>query len=1105
MRVIVPAAAPPRRSVRSTRAATLELLGLTAATVVMLVGLLLTYAGQTQSAETIHAELSSGALINLRQLHSANDLVPRLTMFGSPFERDAVARAVYRRATSDTPPLDRIGELAGVTIPAADIRKNPRLVELAARLTHRPDLDRVPVFTPADLSAIKPGLIVRTPEEFAAELRVAASVFFLAFWTAHLVRRWRGVDDDPVLLPIVLMLSGIGLMSMVALRDPLRDTVLADRYALGVAGGAAVLVACSFVDLEASRLRRAVALPLFIALGLAALLLVFGSGPGTSGAKVNLFGVQPVEAIRLLVILALAAYFAHRLEFLREFSEPPTPARPWLRYVRLPRWKDIGPVIVSMSLVLLFFFLQKDLGPALVLSFVFLGLYGIARGRVAFVLVGLGMLLAAFALAYELGFPATVRQRVAIWIHPWDNGVTGGDQIAHGLWALATGAIWGTGPGVGDPQLIPAGHTDFVLAAVGEELGFVGLLVVLALYVLLCWRCMRVARRAPGDYTAFLSVGVALGLVIQAFVIAGGLLGILPLSGVVTPFLSYGRSSMLANFAAVGIILGVARRAGAVREHLSVPVRILTAVLAVAALAVAGRAGWIQAVKADSIATASSLTEQADGAVRFQYNPRLTAVARLIERGTIVDRNGLPLATSRRDEVQAIAKRYQAAGVQPLDSCADERSRCYPLGGLAFHLVGNATHQTNWAARNSSFLERDNDAQLKGFDDRAQSVSVLNRRTGKVEHTIRRDYQDLLPLLRNRSRPSDPAVQALLARDRNVHGSIDARLQVRAAGALQREIQSGGFTRGAAVVLDVETGDVLAAISYPWPSAADMQQREVAATGTSMAECLLDRPRYGLYPPGSTFKLLVAAAALRAAPANEHQAFACIRLPDGRVGNYVSGSTRPIRDDPMDKTPHGSVDLQRGLVVSCNAYFAQLALHVGPQPLLDAASLFQIDVAQPPTAAALRRTLAQAGYGQGQVVVSPVKMARIAAAIARQGRVPQARWTIGGAPATAAEPQLLSPADATLLARYMRDVVTSGTGRSLAANLTPIAGKTGTAEVDSGRAHSWFAGFAPFGGAAGQRRIAFAVVVENAGYGARAAAPIAGDLVKAARELGLIR
>ena len=107
--------------------------------------------------------------------------------------------------------------------------------------------------------------------------------------------------------------------------------------------------------------------------------------------------------------------------------------------------------------------------------------------------------------------------------------------------------------------------------------------------------------------------------------------------------------------------------------------------------------------------------------------------------------------------------------------------------------------------------------------------------------------------------------------------------------ALQRHIQSGGFTRGAAVVLDVETGDVLAAVSYPWPSTAGYAAaRGRSARPAPLAERLLDRPRYGLYPPGSTFKLLIAAAALRAAPLDEHETFACVRLPDGRVGNYVA-------------------------------------------------------------------------------------------------------------------------------------------------------------------------------------------------------------------------
>ena len=304
------------------------------------------------------------------------------------------------------------------------------------------------------------------------------------------------------------------------------------------------------------------------------MLLLLGSGPGTSGVKVNLFGVQPVEAIRLLVVFALAAYFAGRLDLLRELSQPATPERPWLRYVRVPSWKDVRPVVVSMALVLAFFFLQKDLGPALVLSCVVMALYAIARGRTAFVFTGFAMLLAGFAAAYWIGHPATVGQRVAIWLDPWNNGVPGGNQIAHGLWALSTGSLWGAGPGMGSAASVPAGHTDFVLAAIGEELGFVGIVVVAALYALLSWRCLRVAARAPGDYTAFLAVGVALALVVQAFVIAAGLLGLAPLAGVVTPFVSFGRSSMLANCLAVGIVLGIARRRGPVRTQLAAPITV---------------------------------------------------------------------------------------------------------------------------------------------------------------------------------------------------------------------------------------------------------------------------------------------------------------------------------------------------------------------------------------------------------------------------------------------------------------------------------------------------------------------------------------------------
>jgi cell division protein FtsW (lipid II flippase)/cell division protein FtsI/penicillin-binding protein 2 len=1099
MRVIAPASVHAvRPEARRARALNLELAGLLAVSIVVTFGVLIAVSARMARVE------GGASAISLANLKSASDLAPALNVFSSATERDVVAAALFRRASSE-PRLQHVGALASVSIGADEIRRRPALARLRERLARRGEVTELALLSAADIAAIKPNLVVRNAGEFRVRAARAFTLLLAPFWLAHLVRRWRRRDDDPVLLPVLMLLCGIGLMVMFALRDPLRDTISAETFVTGIAAGLLALVVASEVDFEASRLRRAVLLPLGAALGLALLLLLFGSGPGSSGVKVNLFGAQPVEIIRLLVIFALAAYFGRRIELLRELSEPVAPSRWWLRFVRVPRWKDVRPVLASMALVLLFFFFQKDLGPALVLTCVFLALYGVGRGHVAFVLTGFALLVLAFAAAYVIGQPATVRQRVTIWANPWNNGVPGGNQIAHGFWALSTGGIWGSGPGLGNPELIPAGHTDFVLAAVGEELGFLGIGAVVLLYALLAWRCFRAALRAPGDYSAFLATGIALGLVVQAIVIASGLLGLVPLSGVVTPFLSFGRSSMLANCFAVGIVLAIAQRRGPTRVHMQSSLNALGGVLAVAAVVVGARAAWIQTVRADAIASAPSLSEQADGGYRFEHNPRLLLAARTLPRGTIYDRSGLPLATSRPQEIAALASTYRAAGVTPVQPCDSTQDRCYPLAGITFHVIGDWNHQSNWGARNSSYIERDSDARLKGFDDHARAVEVLNPRTGQRHAAITRDYAELLPLVRQRYWPRSSAIRALEARNRDIHLSIDARLQLRASAVLKQRIEAGGEKHGAAVVLDGTTGEVLASVSYPWPSVRDLDRAGEQPIDDPGAEApWLDRVRYGLYPPGSVFKLLIAGAALRSDAAGSE--FMCERLPDGRVGHTVRGSVRPVRDDPMDTIPHGAVTLSEGLAVSCNAYFAQLAQHLGPRPVLDVASLFQIDVAQPPTIAGLQATLAHAGYGQGQVVVSPLKMAMVSASIASGGSRVPVRWVQARREDRTANRELrfLSSNQAAQLGRMMRSVVTDGTGRAVRSNAVAIAGKTGTAEVGNGAAHSWFTGFAPYGGG-GEGRIAFAVLVENAGYGARAAAPVAGELVTAARDLGFIK
>jgi cell division protein FtsI/penicillin-binding protein 2 len=418
-------------------------------------------------------------------------------------------------------------------------------------------------------------------------------------------------------------------------------------------------------------------------------------------------------------------------------------------------------------------------------------------------------------------------------------------------------------------------------------------------------------------------------------------------------------------------------------------------------------------------------------------------------------------------------------------------ARHYPLGALTVHLLGDVRSRANWGARNSSLIERDSMVRLQGYNDRARVVEVPHPATGKPAYAVRHDFRELLPLLRHRHEPDHPAVRKVMDRKRDVQTSIDARLQVRTARILEAGLKKLNRLKGAAVVLDVANGDLLASVSYPWPD------RMPARLGPDDGiDELLDRARYGLYPPGSTFKIVTAMAALRADPSSANLTYECRPLNDGRVGNYVKGWGRPIRDDVADKSAHGSVDMRKGTVVSCNAYYAQLGTYkVGAAALKSTADLLGIATGN------LKDALPQASYGQGQVVASPFQLARAAATVAAGGQMPYGRWVTDETNARVEPPvKIVEAAQARLLGDYMRGVVTGGTGRSAASAPVPVAGKTGTAELERKPSHAWFIGFAPYGAP----RIAFAVLVENGQYGGSAAAPIARDIVAAAAQLGLL-
>jgi cell division protein FtsI/penicillin-binding protein 2/cell division protein FtsW (lipid II flippase) len=985
-------------------------------------------------------------LVNLNAVNGPDELLPLLESISNREQRQAAADGMFEFLERSRP-LANVGTLSRV---------------------RREDGPRLP------LARIKPLVIVRTPREFRDAFLLWAALYFAAFHLVSVVWRKTKFRGDSAFLPALHLLTGIGLVLMASMRDPLRDTLEFRKFCLGVVLGCAVLALAAAPAFDYRRFSDWCYAPLFGALALFGLLMRFGRGPAGNDAKVNLGPFQPVELIKILLIIFLAGYFTRHWERLRDLREKRV--FPGLfRRAGMPRLEHVLPVLGATAVALIMFFALKDLGPALVTFFVFLALFGAARGRPGVAVAGLLLMAGSVAAGYHLGQPHTVVERIDMWLAPWDNNVRGGNQLAHAIWAFSTGGPMGSGPGWGDTEMIPAGSTDLVLPAIGEEWGFPGAATVLLLVGFLVARAFRAARRSDTYFGFFLALGLGTLIGCEMLLISAGVLGVLPLSGVVSPFLSSGNTAMLANFLIIALLASIsaAGQKAPASDVLRPSARPVKWVLLTAGLVLLCFAARYQIFDDTVYLSRDARSYEEDGVKRAQHNPRMNSLAREITRGTIYDRNGIPLAASRWDELERHQAEYASLGVS-LDSISHFENRHYPFGAATAHLTGDLRTGEEFHASNASLVEHDSNAKLQGYD-----------------------YAELARLVRYRHQPGNPEIARILARDRDIHTTIDIRLQLEAKQILENRLREAGESKGAVVVMSAATGDVLAMVSAPAPDPPGV--RQAAPTPDE----LLDRALYGQYPPGSTFKLVTAIAALTKDPGLRRRTYLCHTLPDGRAGTNIAGWNRPIKDDIGDRA-HGTLDLQRAIVVSCNAYFAQLGVHdVGSQALADTAARLGISTGD---MRELRQALPFAAYGQGPVLISPFKMARVAATIAALGRMPEGRWVADSSNARNDAPVEALPApQAAFLAQAMRRVVTEGTARNAMAG-TPLsmAGKTGTAQLDAGLPHSWFTGFAPYDGDPA-RRLAFAVLVEHGGYGARVAAPIAREVMEAARKLGLVQ
>ncbi|MEM6336061.1 MAG: FtsW/RodA/SpoVE family cell cycle protein, partial [Bacteroidota bacterium] len=971
------------------------------------------------------------------------------------------------------------------------------------------------------LARVKGNLSVRSRTDFLLGVLFSIVLVFGSLYLVHVAwssgraLTWAGkrprlaqqhpFSGDQLLLPIVHALSGLGFILMLSLRDPIRDTALGLSFAWGVLLGAGALWLASRLDVQ--RLRRpadgwqpALWVPLAGSVALFLALVLFGSGPTGSDAKVNVFGFQPAELVKLLMVAFLAAYFSRRWELLRSLRERGTESG-LLRRLNVPRLQYVVPVFAGAVVALALFLGVRDLGPALVLGLTFLTLYAVARQKIVVPLLGLAALVGGFWAISEFGLVSTVASRIEMMRSPWDNFAYGGDHLANVFWSISTGRWTGMGPGLGSGSFVPAAHTDMVLAALAEDLGFLGVLVVAGLYGVLIARGLRISLRAGGPYSFFLSLGLVLLVSYQIVLIAGGVLGVVPLSGVVTPFLSFGKTSMIVNAGIVGLLAAVSAQSSSerVQPAFGKPVRFVRWALAGIALLLVGRFAFLES-NADELIVRPALVVRGDGERGFQYNRRLAAARETLPRGTIYDRNGLALASNEPDiwrEQEALLRGQFDVSIDTVTT-----RRQYPFGPLTFYLLGDARTDLKRQAGNGTYLEYEREARLQGYNDRPERVLVKNAPADSVRiaRTVY-DYSELIPLMRNRFRAPDfGRTGELLDRDRSLTTTIDIRLQRHAADVLARDVAEGLYA--AAVVIDPTTGEVLASVTHPLPT-----QVYASPTAANDDPSLFDRVVYGQYPPGSTFKIVTAMAALNSPNAGYQTRHVCRPLGDGRVGNVVPGYRRPVRDARGDPA-HGNIGLSEALVVSCNAYFAQLGvLEVGAPAILGLIDQFDLGVSTRPTLTRherllrVRNNLAQTSFGQGPLLATPLEVAQIAGTVANGGRWQPARFTIDADLVIPEGTQIISEPDAGRLAQAMREVVTRGTARRIQNSSVEIAGKTGTAEaiIDGKRiTHAWFAGFTRTDAGT---PVAVAVIVERGGSGGRIAAPIAADILEAAAAL----
>jgi cell division protein FtsW (lipid II flippase) len=380
--------------------------------------------------------------------------------------------------------------------------------------------------------------------DLPANLRPFVGVIAGLLLVAHFGNRLFAPYADPGLLPLAGLLNGIGYVVITRL-----DPILANRQAAwtGVAIAGYVITLIVLRNPKTLQLRY-----LFGAIGLGLLLLplVPGIGKEINGSRIWVgigpVSFQPGELAKVALALFFASYLIDNRELLAGTANRS------LYGLAVPELRHLGPLVGAWAVSLLVMFYQKDLGSSLLFFTLFIVMVWLATGRRFYLVLGAVM----FAVGSYASWSAFshVQRRVRIWRDPWPEAQDAAFQIVQSLYAFGSGGVGGTGLALGSPTRIPYAATDFIFAAIGEELGFAGTSAVLFCFVLLIGSGIRIARRAVRPFDQLLAAGLTTIIGVQTFIIIGGVTRLVPLTGVTLPFVSYGGSSLVINYVIIAIL-----------------------------------------------------------------------------------------------------------------------------------------------------------------------------------------------------------------------------------------------------------------------------------------------------------------------------------------------------------------------------------------------------------------------------------------------------------------------------------------------------------------------------------------------------------------------